>query len=269
MKIEARSPTINIQDIPLGKKDLKKGLVLPRKITTDLAYLCGFLLGDGSLRLRVKKHEYSIKCVGDPQTEKEFYDTVIKKLFKKVFNLDIKPKYHDAGTTYGITIFSKTLFYFFTRKIGIPFGKKCERIFIPTIFRRSDKLLRSFIQGFADADFCLTLKKRYKEYHYYPAIEGGSVSRVIIDEIASYLEKWGFRFSKCKVVQFDKRVNKYEIKYRIDINGHIQLVKWMKTIGFRNPKYLEKFKLWKERNKENGRARTALRLIAGDGLSEG
>lgn len=43
-----------------------------------------------------------------------------------------------------------------------------------------------------------------------------------------------------------------------DINGHFQLVKWMKMIGFKNQKYIEKFEIWDERNKENRRARESL-----------
>ncbi len=37
------------------------------------------------------------------------------------------------------------------------------------------------------------------------------------------------------------------------IYGHMQLVKWMKTIGFYSPKHLNKFKLWQERNSKSKR----------------
>ena len=252
---------IDTSEIPLSRKDSKKGLILPKELTNDLAYICGFLIGDGSLNFRLSKHEYSIKLVGNPKDEKEFYDIIISKLFKKIFNLDVKPKYHDGGGTYGITIFSKTLFRFLTEKANIPFGKKSHIVSIPKIFRISESLLLSFIQGFADADFCLTLKKRYKKYNYYPSIEGSSASEIIIDEISEIIEKIGFKFSKSKITYFDERVKKHITTYRIDVNGHFQLVKWMKFIGFRNQKYIKKFELWKEINKENKRAQKAFDLL--------
>ena len=72
-----------------------KGLTFPKEIDEDLAYLIGVLAGDGSMGYRENKKEYWIKCVGNPRDEVEYYDILIKDLFKKLFNLDINPRLHD------------------------------------------------------------------------------------------------------------------------------------------------------------------------------
>jgi hypothetical protein len=227
-------------EVQFSKYDLNRGIVIPKRLDNDLSYLCGFLAGDGSFGWRPNKNEYSITCVGNPKDEKQFYDD---------------------GTTYGIKIRSKAIFLFFTKIIKFPFGKKCDKVKIPYIFKQSDDLIKSFIEGFADADFCYTLKKRYKRKFYYPCIEGTSASKMMIDDIAFYLNKFGFKFTKCKVVVFDKRKNKSITTYRIDLNGYLQLFIWMMTIGFRNLKYIKRFEEWRKNNSSNKKIIKALKTL--------
>jgi len=252
---------LDLTRIELTKKDIEKGIVLPTVISEDLAYLSGFLAGDGSFNFRTKKHEYSIKAVGNPKDEIDFYNEIIIPLFKKLFNIGIKPRFYDGDTTYGIRIYSKSIFMFFTKIIGIQLGYKSKKISIPEIFKNNEKLIMSFIEGFADADFCFTLKKRYKKEFYYPCIEGESASKKIIDDIAFYLDKFGFKFTKCKIVRFDKRVNKSITTFRIDLNGYLQLFIWMMTIGFRNLKYIRKLEEWRKNSSNNKKISNALKIL--------
>ena len=104
-------------------------------IDEDLAYLCGVLSGDGHIRHRKEKHDYLIKCVGNPNNEIGYYDNVIKPLFSRVFDLSIKTRLYDQNTTYGFQLYSKELYQFLTIVIGIPSGKKAESIRIPEIFK--------------------------------------------------------------------------------------------------------------------------------------
>ena len=69
----------------------------------------------------------------------------------------------------------------------------------------------------------------------------------------------------------DQKLKDYRTKEGITVinhlslNGHSQLLLWMDLIGFRNPKNLAKFELWKERNKENPRV---IRLINHSSVSQ-
>ncbi|MBI3190725.1 hypothetical protein HYZ41_03405 [archaeon] len=233
---------------------------IPSKLTCDLAYICGVLAGDGSINIRPNKYDYAVKCVGNPKDEKEFYDIILKNLFKKIFDIEIKPRLHDSGTTYGFSLSSKSLVIFLTEFIGLPSARK-NNIEIPPIFLHDKNLLRAFIQGLADTDFCLSLKKRYKNYHYYPVVSGVSISSKLIDQVSDILNNEGFKVSRTTRRYFDVRVNKTEIAYDVSLYGHEQLVKWMQFIGFRHPKHLRKFELWKEINKNNKRAVSAFNKL--------
>jgi hypothetical protein len=231
--------------IELSKRDKEKGLVLPDEMSEDLAYLCGVLMGDGHLSIRENKSERGIKCVGHPLDEKDFYDHILQPLFKKNFNLCVKMRPLDGNTTYGFDICSKALTIFF-KDIGIPVGRKSEIANIPPLIKKS-KMEVPFIRGLADTDFCLTLKKRYKTVQYYPVIVGVSKSKILIDQVSDFLEKFEFRPSKDTRVCFDKRFNKNVTTYAFQLYGHDQLVKWMSIISFKSPKHLKKYELWKER----------------------
>lgn len=260
---------IDISDIELSNVDLKKGVKLPTELSEDLAYLCGVLTGDGNISFREKKKSCVITCLGNLKDEKDFYDRIIIPLFKSIFNINLIPKAFTRDNTYGVQIHSRSIGRLFNR-LGIPSGNKSGIIEIPNIFQESEKLTKLFITGLADADFCLTLKKRYTDTQYYPVVVGASKSKKIMEQVTYYLNVWGL--SVCKDFdrpKLDKRFNKYTTTHMIYLYGHEQLVKWMHIIGFKNPKNLQRFELWKIRNKENPRAKEAFKiLIAGTGVSE-
>ena len=239
-------------------------MVLPKRVTVDLAYLTGVLAGDGSINVR-SKHDYEIKCVGNVE-EWEFYDFIICPLFRELFGLEVKARLHNTGTTYGVRIWSKSLVYFLNEEFELPIGKKYDGLKIPHQLKSSDELIKAFVQGLADTDFSLALKRRYKKQKYYPVIVGVSKSKRFMDEVAVYLEKFGFSVSKhFNKVQEDKRFGK-TVTHVIQLYGHDQLAKWVATIGFRNPKHLRKLELWRKANKNNSWAKSALDLVAGAGL---
>ena len=231
----------DLSEIKLTKKDIEKGVNLPTEVSEDLAYLSGFLAGDGSFNIRIKKYEYSMKAVGNPKDEINFYNEIIVPIFKKLFNIDVKPRLYDGNTTYGIRIYSKSIFMFFTQIIGIPSGYKSGKINIPKIFN-NDKLVASFIRGFADADFSLCIVKSN-----YPIIKGVSKSKQMIIEISNFLKRKEIKFwIKLDYVHLDSRIKSGKtIENLININGRKNLQLWMKYIGFKMPKILEKYEKYK------------------------
>ena len=218
-------------------------------ITKDLAYLCGVLAGDGNINIRPEKHDYSIKCVGNPKDEKEYYKKLIVPLFDKIFNLKVKARHYDKGTTYGIRIWSKELVYYLTNFIELPSGKKYNKLKIPSIFKKNELLLKSFIQGVADTDFGLSFKKKG-----YPVIVGSSNTKSFMEEIGNELDKFGLSCIRCfDYKRKDPRFKKgYSIIHRLELNGHSQLTKWMDIIGFRHPKHNKKVEIWRKRYTSGG-----------------
>ena len=232
-----KKPNENMK-FELTPKEKIKNLVLPKEITPELAYFCGILAGDGSIRFQEIKKQYEIRCVGNPKDEKEFYDIIIKDLIKKLFNLNIKTKLFDKGRTYGFNICSKNLVRYLTEFIGLPLGKKYDKLKIPDIFLDNKELINHFIKGVADTDFHLAVRKGY-----YPVISGASKSRSFMEEIKEFLESEGFKVCIYERRDDDKRVNKIVITHRIELSGYKQFSMWMQKIGFNHPKNKEKITL--------------------------
>jgi hypothetical protein len=232
----------------LTKKDKLRGLKIPSDLTNELAYLCGILAGDGNINFRKSKNEYAIKCVGNPKDEKLFYFKIIKPLFKSIFGLDLNLKYFDGNTTFGFVVYSKTLVNYLTQSIGLPLGKKQYSLRVPSIFLENQEILLNFIKGVFDTDGCISFKRKYKDYPYYPVISLSSNNSLFIKDISGVLKK--IKFKVYEVYNYkvkDDRIKKgFTLINRIELNGEDNLVNWFKTLGFSNPKHLEKVKkYWK------------------------
>ena len=217
-------------------------ILIPSKITVDLAYLCGVFAGDGSMNFRASKFEYSLKCVGNPKDEKEFYRSVLSPLMKRVFGVTLKLKYHDKRTTYGFTVYSKNLVKYLV-SLGLPLGKKFDSLQIHKCCS-VNSLSIPFVRGLFDTDGCISFKKRYRNYPYYPVISFSSKSSSFTKEVVSILKHLDFRVVELyDYILYDKRIAKGFTKIsKIELNGQSNLDLWMKLIGFSNPKHLEKIK---------------------------
>ena len=218
------------------------------EIDDDLAYLCGVLAGDGSISFRESKYTYQLKCVGNPKDEKSFYFNVVGPKFKKVFGFIPNMRYHDSKTTFGFLVCSKILTNYLIKVIGLPSGRKYDSLRIPEIFLNNQQLLINFIRGAFDTDGCITFKKRYRNYPYYPVISIASRSEFFIRDIANILNKLGLKI--VEIYNYKKKDVRVELGYtvisRIEINGKNNSRLWIEKIGFSSPKHLEKIKkYWK------------------------
>lgn len=237
----------------------------PKLGNSELAYLCGFICGDGHLCWRPIKGEYRVICTGNLNDEQKFYKEVLGPLFKRLFDIEPHHKSHIRDNTCNLVVYSKELVQFLNQQIGIPIGAKSAKIIIPTVFLCSKELTASFIRGFADADFCITLKRRYRDKPYYPAVCGSSKSKEMLIGIAEFLRKLGFSVVlQTDLIKHDPRFKSGKIVMnQIDINGHMQLVKWMQEIGSLHPKMQRRYENWMIANKTNKRAAEALKMVAG------
>ena len=209
-----------------------------------MAYICGVLVGDGHISYRERKKTMVIKIVGNPKDEKEFYWEVIGPKFQELFDVSLKIKYHDSKTTFGFTFFSKTIGKYLTEFIKLPEGRKYESLRVPEIFAKNKNFLIEFIRGVFDTDGCITFKKRYKDYPYYPVISLYSRSDLFIKDISRILKNLGFRIVESyNMIKSDNRVkNGYTIISCIEMKGRSNLDLWLEKIGFYSPKHLEKIK---------------------------
>jgi hypothetical protein len=242
---------VSIEDIreQFSSKDKIKGLILPKTITPNVAYLCGVFAGDGNISYRENKKEYSITCAGNPIDERKFYHEVIGPMFKELFRFSPKIKHFKSDNTYGFVIFSKGLTTYLTEYIGLPKGKKYSKLCIPKKLKEKEELIVCFIRGLFDTDGCITFKKRYRDYPYYPTISISSKSPSFILEVSNFLKIHGFTFYEVYNYKIkDKRFKKgFNLISRIELNGIERLQGFMENIGFKNPKHLNKISKYYEK----------------------
>ena len=230
---------LDTSNIEFSNKDRIKGIILPSEVTHDLAYLCGILAGDGHINIREEKHDWLIKVVGNPSNEREFYNDVVKPLFKRVFGLEINLRLQDSGETYGFCTWSRAIVRFLTEIVCLPHGSKYSQLKIPDLFIRNDELVSCFIRGVADTDFYLGLKRGSKAKPIYPVIVGVSKSKDFINEISCWLRQKGFHVNTYERNQLDTRFKDgFSITHAVELSGHSNFQLWMQVISFSSPKHL-------------------------------
>ena len=108
---------------------------------------------------------------------------------------------------------------------------------IPKLFLEDSNLCIQFIRGFVDAEFSLVLKRRYKRLKYYPVIECNISSKKIHKQLIEIFEKMGLKPIGYRILEFDKRFGKYWEKYRIDLNGVENTIKFLSLFRPLNPRF--------------------------------
>ena len=228
----------------VSKNDIRRGIRIPSEISKDLAYLCGIFAGDGSINYRRKKNEYSLKVVGNPKDEQEFYHKIIGPKFEIVFGIFPRMKYHDSKTTYGFSVYSKAIYLFLINIIGLPSGVKYDTLRIPVIFLEDKHLTMEFIRGVFDTDGSISFKKGSRKQNNYPSIDLTSKSPSFIREIAEFLKREEFAPSTLiDYIRKDTRLlHGFSMASSVYLNGHNNLKLWNEKGGFCSPKHLEKIR---------------------------
>ncbi|MFH1239765.1 MAG: LAGLIDADG family homing endonuclease [Candidatus Diapherotrites archaeon] len=233
---------VDISRISFSSVDRKKGIKFPREMSAELAEEFGIHVGDGGLYLYRLPHRNIINYTISSGKDELDYVKHLKKLMKKVYNLDTK--IYEKKDCLQLVYSSKVLLQF-KKALGFPIGSK-NKIQIPDCVLKSD-FVSDFLRGLIDTDGCLQFQKKYKKIKYYPRIDIASKSRRLIEQVNEILLNMGF--TTC--VQYDKPgvasngtmcfIN------RVYISGKKNLGRWVDSIGFSNPKNLKKLEAWLEK----------------------
>ena len=93
-----------------------------------MAELLGIMIGDGCLSRTGKK--YIIYISGNKYKDFDYHNITTRKLFKDVFDKEIKIGFRKKENTLFIRFSDKAIFHFMTDK-GVPIGKKYDGLKIP------------------------------------------------------------------------------------------------------------------------------------------
>lgn len=210
---------------------------IPDKIDRKLAEAQGIHDGDGHIRAK----SYGFKVSGHRIEDRPYLLAHVRPLHKELFNLEPTIVENPIRNELSLEYASKVVYTFLTKVQGLPPGRKRESN-IPQTYKEDTGLLRRYLRGLGDTDGTISFKRPHNaRYHYYPIIEIDRSTKRLIKQVAGILPKFGI--TCC--TQYNKRNSgKGKLLHRVEIQGIDNLERWMKNIGFMNPKHLTKVLLW-------------------------
>ena len=182
-----------------------------------LSELLGIMLGDGCLSSSGSK--YFVYICGHKTNDFKYHDQITRKLFKELFDKDIKIQFRSDENTLFIRFSDKEIFNFLRKYL--PVGSKYEKMKVPKVVRADLKYANCLIRGFFDTDGCIILSKQHRKNPYYPRIEIPSKSRKFLEEILKILKSQGFYGS------ISRKAN----CARLEIPGFANLERWESHVG--------------------------------------
>jgi len=192
-------------------------------LNKKLAEFVGILLGDGSLDA---KYQYRIQITLNKNNVE--YAKYIIRIIKSLFSVNVLLKFRKTENALDIQIFNKKLMDFLINEIGMVPAPKWERVVIPKIFL-NNKLEKYVLRGYFDTDGSVVITNNNGTI--YPRLEMKICPSPMRDSFIEILRRLNFRFG-AYIIDNNRT--------RIQINGQKQLSKWIKEVGVRNPKYVQK-----------------------------
>ncbi len=227
----------------LIKNNLKKEtqeLIFPKKYSVDLAEETGIHIGDGFMNIYL--HHNTIAYVYTCHAIDDFeFSKYVETLMKKLYNLRPSYKRIQKNTLY--LSYTKKNLILFKKKIGLPLGIK-DNIKIPKWIMDNKKFQVACIKGIFATDGYLQFQKKYRNYPYYPQLKITSKSEPLINQINTILNNLDIKAT----INYDKiLINSHRPNriWNVYIYGKKNLLRFVKLIGFSNPKHRKKYEKWK------------------------
>lgn len=217
------------------------------KIDGDLAEILGIHTGDGCISVNERYSMYYLG--GDINEEKEYHDKWVAPLFNKkimfpLYKKKVRYKEYSKVGVYGFYIFNKKIVAFFN-KLGVKSGRKIN-IGIPKEVRINLKFAKRFLRGLFDTDGNIYFDKNRSakvRINNQPVIKIGTVSEKLANQVFVLLKKIGFHPGKKKPYKGKRDKN---VVYTILIYRRKDIEKFIREVGFKNPKHYTKWSVYKK-----------------------
>jgi len=209
----------------------------------DLAYETGFHIGDGSLGC-YPNHQYRYALSGNNTSEAGFYRLDIAPLLIKLYGL--APSIQTYRNSIYAIIYSKALVCFKSEIIGLPIGRKDAFGHLPRlIMDKGRKNRASLISGLYDADGCVKIRRT--KSGIYPRISIAQKARGIVRGLQETMSReFDITSTLYRNDYADKRVNKIETRWFLDINGYRNSRRFASLIGSRHPVINERIRFFSQ-----------------------
>lgn len=231
-----------------SKRDISRGIRLPRHLSVELAEFIGIVIGDGHLNVLPSINGNSIRrdvCIAANSLECEYIE-FIKRLFSELFNYDLKESRDKKSNSVLLRAHSKGVIEFLVNVCNLPINRKGKTVHVPDLIMKSSTDIKyAFLRGLADTDFSLSFQKKHRSIRYYPVLKGGFASKHLVMDLEILFEELGFRYcTYYNEVRPDARLSSPSIIHTIYLNGKANLEKWIDEIFFSNAKYYGKVDKW-------------------------
>jgi len=238
---------------------MKRNIRIPRFITEELAEDVGYHIGDGYMKERkeTRFHQYNFVYAGHSVEDKNYFEKILIPRKKRLFNINLHYRKYSKRTKKSIELVfnSKAILTFYRDVLKVRESPKIN-VKVPDFIFYSTALKKGFIRGLIDSDGCLTFLRKHKKVHYYPVIRFGTRDKTLFNDVKKIMNDLNFKFVAFRFEQIDKRTGKSYVGYRIELNGVLNLHKWLEDIGFNNQKHVLKYKKWARGDSNSGNPQT-------------
>jgi len=211
---------IDSREILLSCRYSPHKIKFPKFVTSDLAYLLGLYLGDGTFAGDSSnvKGNWIIGAFFDNRDHQSLVDSLVLKVF------GINAKHYDSKETCFESYFgSKVLHWFFRSYFRVCNGYKCNKIFGPGLILNSNsKIVSSFLQGLFDSDGTITNRD---------IVKYASTSKIMVEQVRAVLTEFGIDSGFSMWLKAEK----YLPLYTAEIRSKNNVLKFAELINFRHP----------------------------------
>ena len=181
-----------------------------------LAYLTGFIIGDGNLG-----QGYIIRAVDENE---EFISTVYSTIFENVFQARPKMYFDKYNKSFVAYIHSKKIWNTLV-ETGVQSGTKSRTANVPHCAYKNVKSKMAFISGIFDAEGSIFIMKDKAHRNGYPRLQMKMCNRPITEFITENLKQIGM----------NPRLYHYPDFSVIQMYGKTQCNLFHNNVGFKHP----------------------------------
>lgn len=182
----------------------------------NLAYLIGFIIGDGNL-----SNKFLVRACDE---NKEFIDNVFVKKFKCVFKITPKVYFDKYNNSFVVYTYSKDVWEKL-KSFGIIPGTKSRTVRISDFLKEEPKIRCSVVSGLFDAEGSVINMKDKHHKNGYLRIQLKVHNHDLAKDIFGILLLENIR----------AKIYNYKEFSMIQINGKKQCYNFNKVIGFKHP----------------------------------
>lgn len=206
-----------------------KPITIPHH-SKNLAEIIGAILGDGNIT-KISKEKigtYELQITGDSRYDHEYYNSFLAPVIGQLFSLRVSLTIIEKNHSIRLRVYSKKLVQYFLDNHGLPPGNKINhKVTIPQWIKKDKNYLASCLRGLYDTD--------------------GGIYRLSKNTFQVVFTNYNLKLLndvRKALIQLDIIPSQITKRNKLYITKKSQLKRFLKLIGFKNPRHLAKIQRW-------------------------